>query len=85
MVENNPRLRDAIEGQNLESRKKDCLNEINLECWDAICRMIEAEVTKSSWLCSKNEDFEEITATLGSKILDQLLDELVVQFLGSPP
>ncbi|XWS52980.1 hypothetical protein CRYUN_Cryun11dG0118600 [Craigia yunnanensis] len=76
---------NIIEDQNLESRKKDCHSEKNLECWDAICRMVEAEVAKSSWLCSKNEDLEDINVDFGSKILDQLLDELVVQLLGSSP
>ena len=75
---------NIIEDKNLESRKKDCQSEKNLQCWDAICKMIEAEVAKSSWLCSKNEDLEDMTADFGSKILDQLLDELVVQLFGSP-
>ena len=75
---------NIIEVKTLESRKKDCHSEKNLESWDVICRMIEAEVAKSSWLCSKNEDLEDMTADFGSKILDQLLDELVVQLFGSP-
>lgn len=63
---------NIIGGKNL-----DCHNTgKNLECWDVICRMIEAEVAKSNWLWS---DHEDITADFGSKILDQLLDELVVQ------
>ncbi|XVF46759.1 hypothetical protein PTKIN_Ptkin03bG0054300 [Pterospermum kingtungense] len=71
---------NIIEGKNLVSREKDCHSRKNLECWSVICRMAEAEVAKSSWLCSKNED---ITADFGSTILDQLLDELVVQLFGS--
>ncbi|XVE79386.1 hypothetical protein DITRI_Ditri14bG0054400 [Diplodiscus trichospermus] len=65
--------------------KKDYHSEKNLECWDAICRMIESEVAKSSWPWSKKEDIEDITADFGSKILDQLLDELVLQLFWSSP
>ncbi|XVF19854.1 hypothetical protein REPUB_Repub11eG0146800 [Reevesia pubescens] len=82
-MEDDPRVM-IIEGKSLESRKKDCNSEKNLECWDSICRMIEAEVAKSSWLCSKNEDLEDIAADFGSNILDQLLDEVVIQVFGSP-
>ncbi|KAE8734857.1 Zinc finger family protein [Hibiscus syriacus] len=73
---------NKIEVKNLESVRKDCHGDRNLQGWDAICRVIEAEVTKSSWLCSKsnNEELEDITADFGSKILDQLFDELVIQF-----
>ncbi|XVF69016.1 hypothetical protein PTKIN_Ptkin11bG0047100 [Pterospermum kingtungense] len=83
LMEDDQRV-DIIEGKYcLESRKKDCHSEKNLECWDEICRMIEVEVAKSSWLWSKNEDhLEDITADFGSEILDQLLDELVVQLFG---
>ncbi|OMO90419.1 hypothetical protein COLO4_19173 [Corchorus olitorius] len=85
LIEDDPRVKDDIEGQNLESRNKVCHSEVNLECWDPICRMIEAEVAKSSWLCSNNEEFEDITANFESNILDQLLDELVLQLLGPTP
>ncbi|OMO84369.1 hypothetical protein CCACVL1_10862 [Corchorus capsularis] len=85
LIEDDSRVKDVIEGQNLESRNKVCQSEVNLECWDPICRMIEAEVAKSSWLCSKNEEFEDITANFESNILDQLLDELVLQLLGPTP
>ncbi|XWS28681.1 hypothetical protein CRYUN_Cryun25bG0092100 [Craigia yunnanensis] len=83
LMEDDQRV-NIIEGKILESRKKDCHSEKNLECWDAISRMIETEVAKSSWLCSKKEDLEDITSDIGSKILDQLLDELIVQLFGSP-
>ncbi|XP_022730875.1 uncharacterized protein LOC111285612 [Durio zibethinus] len=78
VIEDDPGV-NIFEGKDLKPRKKDCHSEKNLECWDAVCGMIEAEVAKSSWLCSKNEDLEDVTADFGSKILDQLLDELVVQ------
>ncbi|KAL4334469.1 hypothetical protein GQ457_07G035300 [Hibiscus cannabinus] len=76
-----------IEVKNLVSMKKECHSERNLEGWDAICKLIEAELAKSSWSCSKsnNEELEDITADFGSKILDQLLDELVIQFFVSFP
>ncbi|XWS71565.1 hypothetical protein CRYUN_Cryun03dG0148700 [Craigia yunnanensis] len=64
LIEDDRRV-NIIEGKNLESRKKDCHSEKNLECWDVICRKIEDEVAKSSWLCSKNEDLEDITADFG--------------------
>lgn len=69
----------------MESRKKDCHSEKSLEGWDSICRVIEAEVDKASWLCSNNEQLEDITRDFGSKILDQLLDDLVIQLYGIIP
>ncbi|KAK6235062.1 DUF3741-associated sequence motif - like 6 [Theobroma cacao] len=84
MMEDELRVKN-VEGKSLGSRRKDCHSEINLECWGAICRMTEAEVAKSSWSCSKNEDLEDITADIGSKILDQLLDELVISTSGISP
>ncbi|KAE8729426.1 Zinc finger family protein [Hibiscus syriacus] len=78
-------MEDGGRADNIEvgSISKDGHCERNLEGWDAICRVIEAEVAaKSSWLCSKsnNEELEDITADFGSNILDQLLDEIVIQF-----
>ncbi|GMI92222.1 TON1 Recruiting Motif 31 [Hibiscus trionum] len=73
-------MEDGGRENNIEV-KKDWHSERNLEGWEAnaICRVIEAEVAKSSWSCSKSntEELEDITADFGSKILDQLLDELL--------
>lgn len=43
-----------------------------------ICRLAKAQVVKWNW---KFNDFEDISADFGSEIMDQLLQELVAQFL----
>ncbi|KAK8582254.1 hypothetical protein V6N13_145235 [Hibiscus sabdariffa] len=83
LMEDDDPKENNIKVKKLGSRKNHWQSEKSLEDWNAI----EAEVAKSNWLCSKSKDeeLEDIAADFGSKMLDQLLDELVIQFSSSYP
>lgn len=75
-----------VDGKCVGSRKKGCSSkQTYLNMCDQICRVAEAEILESNWLCSRNifnhEDFEDIYADFESQILDQLLHELLVHQL----
>ncbi|XP_031271219.1 uncharacterized protein LOC116129629 [Pistacia vera] len=74
------------EGKCVGSRKRYIRSHNYFNICDQIYKMTDGEVAESNWLHRKNmmrhEDFEEISADLGSQILDQSLDELVHQLIG---
>lgn len=62
------------------SGKKDGPSARNLNLWEEICRLAEGDMSESKWAFRemlKLEDFEEVGAEIGVRILDQLLNELV--------
>ncbi|KAL5102385.1 hypothetical protein RYX36_006712 [Vicia faba] len=66
------------------SKKKERQNHECVDIWSKICRLVEDELVGSNQLQEvkrKQSDLESLSADLESVILDDLLDELVDQFV----
>lgn len=76
----------TIENNNYEgSKKKEKNGKEYVDIWGGVCRLVEDELGGSNqinaWM-NKQSDLESICADFESEIFDQLLNELIDQFVG---
>lgn len=76
----------AIENNKYEgSKKKEKHSQEYIHIWGEVCRIVEEELAGSNqthaWK-NRQSDLESISADFESEIFDQLLNEVIDQFVG---
>ncbi|KAE9615146.1 hypothetical protein Lal_00048139 [Lupinus albus] len=72
---------------NERSKKKEKQSQECVNIWGEICRLVEDELVGSNHLkeeMRKQSDLASISADFESEIFDELLNDLIDQFVGSP-